>query len=632
MKKIKWWKALFVLPFIPIIFYIPGYISQFIINYRQWQAGGEVGNPSFPSYMPQDCIKAVMTFPYGVVTLGICVILLIILLIKMRGDDGDVVDRDRNLLYSGKGTYGTSGYMTPEERNRVLEITKPADTDGTILGRIRNKAVSLPIKSRMNRNIAVYGASGSMKSRAFARNMILQAAKRGESIVVTDPKSELYEDMSRYLAERRYTVRVFNLVNPQNSDSWNCLSEIEGSELMAQVLTDVIIKNTGNGKSDPFWDSSEMALLKALVLYVTLEYPEDQRNMGEVYKLISMSSEASLSKLFSPLPLSHPAKAPYSIFRQAADSVRGGVIIGLGARIQVFQNRLICDMTSCKDIDLELPGHEKCAYFCITSDQDSTFDFLSSLFFSFLFIKLVRYADKNCPGGKLPIPVTCVLDEFPNIGSIPDFCKKISTIRSRNISVSVIFQNLAQLQNRYPNNQWQEILGNCDTQLFLGCTDEVTAKFISDRTGEVTIGVSSQARQVTGWTMGTASADYRETSSIGKRKLLTMDEVLRMPIDEELIILRGQKVLRVSKFDYTLHPEAKHLIPCKASEHIPARNKRQMNHEAKKEVMSTCTSSEHNIPSEPMEVPNQPETPENPGNAKPGIEEIDLNNILSGGN
>lgn len=624
MKKIKWWKGLFVLPLIPILCYIAGYISQFIINYKMWQAGGEVGNPMFPSYLPQDCLKAVMTFPYGVVTLVVCVILIVILLIKMRADDGDVVDRDRNLLYSGKGTYGTAGYMSEEERDRVLEVTKPTDTDGTILGRIRNKAVSLPIKSRMNRNIAVYGASGSMKSRAFARNMILQAAKRGESIVVTDPKSELFEDMSRYLEDRGYTVKVFNLVNPQNSDSWNCLSEIEGSELMAQVLTDVIIKNTGNGKSDPFWDSSEMALLKALVLYVTLEYPEDQRNMGEVYKLISMSSEASLSKLFSPLPLSHPAKSPYSIFRQAADSVRGGVIIGLGARIQVFQNQLICDMTSCKDIDLELPGHEKCAYFCITSDQDSTFDFLSSLFFSFLFIKLVRYADKNCPGGKLPIPVTCVLDEFPNIGSIPDFCKKISTIRSRNISVSVIFQNLAQLQNRYPNNQWQEILGNCDTQLFLGCTDEVTAKFISDRTGEVTIGVSSQARQIGGWSMGTASADYRETSSIGKRKLLTMDEVLRMPIDEELIILRGQKVLLVNKFDYTLHPEAKKLIPSKASEHIPKRSRMEIDQE-KKEVMPPCAPSDDKP--KPAE---KPEEPENTGKPKPAVETIDLNKILGG--
>ncbi|MBQ8303606.1 MAG: type IV secretory system conjugative DNA transfer family protein, partial [Clostridia bacterium] len=125
--------------------------------------------------------------------------------------------------------------------------------------------------------------------------------------------------------------------------------------------------------------------------------------------------------------------------KQAAESVRGGIIIGLGSRLQVFQNQLICEMTSCDDIDLELPGRQKCAYFCITSDQDSTFDYLSSLFFSFLFIKLVRYADKHCTGGKLTVPVTFVCDEFPNIGTIPDFCKKISTVRSRGLNISIIF-------------------------------------------------------------------------------------------------------------------------------------------------------------------------------------------------
>ena len=161
------------------------------------------------------------------------------------------------------------------------------------------------------------------------------------------------------------------------------------------------------------------------------------------------------------LPKGHPAKAPYNIFKQAGDKVRGGVIVGLGARLQVFQNELICQITNRNDIDLVLPGKEKCAYFCITSDQDSTFDFLASLFFSFLFIKLVRFADAEGVDGQLPIPVNFILDEFPNIGAIPDFKKKISTVRSRNIAVSVIFQNLAQLRNRYPNDEWQEILGNC---------------------------------------------------------------------------------------------------------------------------------------------------------------------------
>lgn len=618
----KWLRLLPLLPLLPAAGWAAGVAAQFVINYRAWQAAGGNGTPAFPSFRPDAALRALMTFPAGPLCFAVIAALLAVLIVRAGRDDGDTVDRDRNLLYSGKGTYGTAGYMTPEEMEKVLEVKKPAATDGTILGRVGKKAVCLPADSRMNRNMAVFGASGSMKSRAFARNMIFQAAKRGESIIVTDPKSELYEDMSGYLAARGYTVKVFNPVRPRNSDSWNCLAETEGSELMAQVLTDVIIRNTAGVKSDPFWDNSEMALLKALVLYVMLEYPEDARNMGEVYNLIAMSSAASLGKLFAPLPVSHPAKAPYSIFRQAADTVRGGIIVGLGARLQVFQNREICGMTGSRDIDLELPGREKCAYFCIPSDQDSAFDFLSSLFFSFLFIKLVRYADSVCDGGRLPVPVTFVLDEFPNIGSIPDFCKKISTIRSRNISVSVIFQNLAQLQNRYPQNQWQEILGNCDTQLFLGCTDEATARFISDRTGEVTVGVSSQARQVTGWTRG--GSDCRETSSTGRRKLLTMDEVLRMPIGEELIILRGQKVLRVNKFDYLLHPDADKLIRRKASDHIPVRpaedgaepgtEDKERNRQKKTAPAKTAGADQLTIP----------------GTEWPGLELTDINEILKG--
>ncbi len=574
-ERLKW---LLLLPIALAVLYGGGYIAQFIRNYKLWQAGGSRGSPEFPSYMPLECWKALFSFPYGLVGVGICVglfVILIFMIMRMGLNEGETTDRERNLSYSSKGTYGTSGYMTDSEMSKVLELAEPGKTDGTILGKLNGKAVCLPTETRMNRNIAVFGASGSMKSRAFARNMIFQTVKRGESLVLTDPKSELYEDMAKYLEDNGYLVKVFNLVSPEHSDSWNFLAETEGEEIMAQTLVDVIIKNTGSGKGDPFWDNSEGNLLRALVLYVMREYPPEQRNMGEVYKLLSTGSEAGLNKLFSILPISHPAKSPYSIFKQAAESVRGGIIIGLGSRLQVFQNKLICDMTSCEDIDLELPGKQKCAYFCITSDQDTTFDFLSSLFFSFLFIKLVRYADKNCVGGKLSVPVTFVCDEFPNIGTIPDFCKKISTVRSRGLNISIIFQNLAQLQNRYPLNQWQEILGNCDTQLFLGCTDELTAQFISNRTGDVTIGVSSRAKQLGTWRISDYTPEYRETSSIGKRKLLTPDEVLRLPLDKALVILRGQKVLKVDKFDYTLHPEAKKLKPCKAVEHIPMWNQPQ---------------------------------------------------------
>lgn len=492
---------------------------------------------------------------------------------RMGYSDTGEYDRERNLTYSNKGTYGTAGFMSRKEMKGVLDLVSDVRKHhGIILGELDGQAVCLPEQTRFNGNLAVYGASGSKKTRAFCVNMILQAASRTPktSLIISDPKSELYEKTSEYLRSKGYVVRKFDLVTPSSSDSWNCLSEINGQELMAQLFCDVIIKNTGSERGDHFWDNAEMNLLKALVLYVEQGYPKDKRNIGEVYKLLTMSSEKELNAIFDVLPVEHPAKAPYSIFKQSSENVRGGVIIGLGSRLQVFQNKDIQQITSHDEIDLELPGKQPCAYFCITSDQDSTFDFLSSLFLSFVFIKLVRYADQKCPGGALPNPVHVLGEELTACGAIVDLSRKISVIRSRSISMSCVFQNLAALQNRYPYNQWQEILGNCDVHLFLGCTDPLTAEFISSRTGEASISVTSKAKQLGTWRISNYTPEYRETSGVGRRKLYTMDEVLRLDLDRALVILRGKNVLEVNKFDYSKHPEAKKLRASKASSHIPA--------------------------------------------------------------
>ena len=520
------------------------------------------------------CLASVFHPPYGVYGVLICIGLLAILLLmvmRMGYSDTGEYDTDRNFIYSAKGTYGTSGWMSRKEMAGVLDLVPDLRKHkGVVLGMLDNKAVCIPENPHINGNLAVYGSSGSMKTRSFCMNRILQAAVRGESLIISDPKSELYEKSSEYLRDQGYCVKVFNLVNPENSDSWNCLSEVEGQELMAQLFVDVIIKNTiNNGKGDHFWDSCEMNLLKALVLYVDQSYAEQNRNIGEVYRLLTLSGESDLDSLFENLPPTHPAKAPYSLYKQASDTVRSGVIIGLGSRLQVFQSELIKKITTRDEIDLELPGQERCAYFLVTSDQDSTFDFLASLFLSFCFIKLVRYADKNCEGGKLPVPVHVLGEELTACGTIPDLSRRLSVIRSRNISMSCVFQNLAGLQNRYPLNLWQEILGNCDAQLFLGCTDELTAEFISSRTGLASVSVSSKSKQLGTWRISNYTPEYRETSGVGKRPVLTPDEVLRLPIKQALVIIRGQKVLKVDKMDYSKHPEASKLRSCKASAHTP---------------------------------------------------------------
>lgn len=248
-------------------------------------------------------------------------------------------------------------------------------------------------------------------------------------------------------------------------------------------------------------------------------------------------------------------------------SMRLGEILGLQWDHVFMDDALVASGEAYLKIDREL---RRCSNDSITSDQDSTFDFLSSLFLSFVFIRLVRYADEHCPGGELPVPVHVLGEELCACGVIPDLSRKISVIRSRNLSMSCVFQNLAGLQNRYPYNQWQEILGNCDVQLFLGCTDALTAEFISDRTGEASISVTSKAKQLGTWRVSNYTPEYRETSGVGRRKLMTMDEVLRMDIDKALILIRGKNVLEVDKYDYSKHPEAKKLRPSKAASHVPA--------------------------------------------------------------
>ena len=588
------------------------------------------------------CIEAAFCPPYGIYGIFLCIALLAVLIFMvMRMGYGDVgeYDEDRNFTYSAKGTYGTSGWMSRKEMSGVLDLVPDLRRHrGVVLGLLDGKAVCVPEETRLNSNLAVYGSSGSMKTRSFCMNRILQGVARGESLIICDPKSELYEKSSEYLRDCGYTVKVFNLVDPEHSDSWNCLAEVEGQELMAQLFVDVIIKNTTNGgKGDHFWDSAEMNLLKALVLYVDQCYPSETRCMGQVYQLLTLQSETALNSLFEVLPISHPAKAPYSLFKQASDSVRSGVIIGLGSRLQVFQSELIKKITGRDEIDLELPGKIPCAYFLVTSDQDSTFDFLASLFLSFTFIKLVRYADKHCEGGKLAVPVHVLGEELTACGTIPDLSRRLSVIRSRNISMSYVFQNLAGLQNRYPLNLWQEILGNCDVQLFLGCTDPLTAEFVSARTGLASVAVSSKSKQLGTWRVSNYTPEYRETSGVGKRPVLTPDEVLRLPIEQALIIIRGKKILKVDKLDYSKHPEYPKLRSCKASAHVP--EWRRLEDEAKtaKSVSAAAptpapqkksTRKKPKAGSKPENLPEKPEIPDAKETAA-GIVSIDKDSIMS---
>jgi len=576
------WKGilLVILALIPIL-YVSGFLAQMLQNYAVWiSSGGIPGDGTSPELPKTDiliCLLHVFSM-YGLKTFcmisGVAAVFFVMLWIRDK-EDGKYYDQERNFKYSKKGTYGTAKFLSVKEMREFLDVTSIKETTGTILGSRRWHVISIPENTFMNKHIAVYGASGSMKSRAFVRNMIFQAVARGECIVVTDPKAELYEDMSIYLEDNGYTVRVFNLVHPECSDRWDCLSMVHGDEIQAQICVEIIFTNTGDLVDSGFWSRGETNLLKALILYVDMEKNREDRNMGAVYEMILERTDQELENLFSILPKAHPAKKPYNIYRKSDVKVRSDMMAGLGTRLQVFQSQKICDATAADDFVFNRMGWEKYAYFVIMSDQDGTFRFLSSLFFSSLFIELVRSADDKTDERTLPIGVNFILDEFTQIGKIPDFNMKISTVRSRNIRISVIFQSIAQLDNRYPRNEWLEILGNCDTQIALGCNDPITAKFLSDRSGITTVEAVNESRDLNTWRFSDHTPEYKETKSEHPRNLMNPGEIMKIPMNEALIILRTKNVFKVKKFDYTKHPESKKMKKRKAVMYIPEWRKSQ---------------------------------------------------------
>ena len=560
--------AIIVILGLAALMYLSGLLGQLLANYSIWlESGGISGESSMPpvNWSLIKCLQQSFT-PDGfkamliILAAGGGIFAYIKLHDKFDGKEYD----PRGFVKSKTGAYGTASWMTEKEMKDVLEIASPSKAEGIILGEYKGNVICLPKDTKLNRHIAIFGASGTMKSRAIIRNALFQAIKRNESVVITDPKGELYSDTAEMFRNEGYEVKVFNLVHPEHSDSWNCMSDLHGDTLLAQDLTNVIIGNTSSGKGDHFWDNGEANLLKALVLYVDFDNTRspEMKNLPAVYQLLTQYSERQLTAMFEKLPMDHPARAPYNLFAQASDTVRSGIIIGLGTRLQVLQNKSVAAITSRSDIDLTSPGRHKCAYFIILSDQNTTMAFLSSLFFSFLFTKLTRYAD-SLPEQRCEVPVNMILDEFNNIGKIgsaadgSDFARTLSVIRSRDIKVMMAVQSLGQLQNRYPNNLWLEILGNADLQLMLGCSDSETASFYSERAGDMSIQINTTMTVRQTMAVAQVIPQYRHTEGQGRRKLLTPDEVLRLPNEELLCVIRGQNVLKLNKFDFTKHPMSK---------------------------------------------------------------------------
>lgn len=564
------------------LLYLGGLLGQLLENYSAWQqAGGMAGleEIQLPSGDIFTWVQAAFTLS-GLKAMGILLLIAggFTAYFKFSDRFGGSGQDPRGFTVSKEGTYGTASWMGERELKDVLEVQPLTKAEGILLGKRNGKAVCLPADTRLNRHIAVFGASGTGKSRGFIRPALFNIIRRGESAIITDSKGELYADTAELFRRHGYEVQVFNLVNPEHGDSWNCMSGLGGDTLLAQVLTNVIIGNTSSGKTDHFWDNGEGNLLKSLILYVDLDPTRspEEKNLPAVYEMLIRHSAAQLTALFERLPLDHPARGPYRLFSQASDTVRSGIVLGLGTRLQVLQNEAVARILRHSDIDLTAPGKRKCATFVVLSDQEATMAFLSSLFFSFLFIKLTRFADST-PDMRCPVPVNLILDEFNNIGKLggaadgSDFARTLSVVRSRAIYVTLAVQSLGQLQNRYPNNLWAEIVGNCDLQVMLGCTDDLTAEYFSSRSGDMSIQVNSTMTVRQTMAVAQVIPQYRQTQGQGKRRLLTPDEVLRLPNGELLVVIRGHNLLKLEKVDFTELPMAEEIVRTSVLEYIPTR-------------------------------------------------------------
>ena len=407
----------------------------------------------------------------------------------------------------------------------------------------------LPVDKRGNVNVLVVGGSGSGKSASYS---IPNAYQLLGSYVFTDPKGELYDRTAGYLKSKGYEIKVLNLVKPQYSDGYNPLMHIS-SEIDVDVIANTIVKGqkTGDGGSDPFWDDSAEMLLKALIYYLMATRPEEEQNLASCAELVRAANTNGgsnlLTELISKLPYDHPARMNYKSIEIAPEKTYSSILSTLQSKLGKFDSKEIAELTSTDTINFEEIGNKKTAVYVISSDTHTAYDFLLTIFFSQMIQQLYNYADDN--GGALKVPTYFILDEFANIGKIPDFDKKISTSRSRKISFSVILQNLDQLEAVYEKS-YETIIGNCDTHVFLGSNSYKTVEYFSKALGEKTIERDSISinRDRQYFKTGQSTSDQ-----VMARALMTPDELRRMDNDLCIIFEKGIKPVKANKYYYFKH-------------------------------------------------------------------------------
>ncbi len=423
--------------------------------------------------------------------------------------------------------------------------------EGFILSKTHYLGTDLK-KVKVNKNILVVGGSGAGKSACYIKPNILQ---RLGSYVITDPKGELYRETSIFLKNSGYKIRTLNLVNSEYSDRYNPLAHIR-DHADVDIIADTIIKGgkADTQSQDPFWDNTAKMLLKACIYYVISVLPEEEQNLSSCLNIVRQggADEKIFDRLFiDELKPEHPGRKEYEGIRVGADKTKQSIAISLVSKLSDFDTPAMQKVTTSNNIDFEEISNQKTALFVITPADRSTYDYILTIFFSQMIQIMYSQADRN--GGTLRNQVYFLMDEFANIGQIPDFHKKLSTTRSLGISMSIVVQSLDQIESLYKDT-YENIIGNCDTHLFLGSQSIKTCEYFSKSLGQKTI--KYQSRSV--------SKDKSEREKQGVsfseqrqgRDLMTIDELKRLPSDDEIVLVRGLRPIRAKKAWYfKYHPQ-----------------------------------------------------------------------------
>jgi len=464
-------------------------------------------------------------------------------------------------LMSGKNIYRKGEEHGSARWGSAVQLNRRYRDPGNAGNKVLTQNVSIGLDSRKhlrNLNILVCGGSGSGKTRSYAKANILNSEKN--SLVILDPKGELVSSTGRLLSEEKgYEVRILDLIHMDRSHCYNPFVYLRDDNDVQRLVTN-LFRNTSPKtakSSDPFWDQAGMMLLSALIFYLKYEACEEEQNFATVLEMIRAGEvkednercRSPLDKLFDDLEKKDPdhvALKYYRSYRSGSAKTIKSIQITLLARLEKFNLDSLAGITSSDELELDMVGERKTAIFAVIPDNDSSFNFIVGLLYTQLFQQLYYRAD-TVHGGSLPVHVHFLMDEFPNVALPNSFDKLLSTMRSREISVSIIIQNMAQLKDLF-EKQWESIVGNCDTYLYLGGNEESTHEYVSKLLGKQTIETASY-----GESRGRGGSTSRNKQYIG-RSLMTPDEVRMLDNRYALLFIRGERPVKDLKYDIRRHP------------------------------------------------------------------------------